>query len=209
VNARATPITGSVPAAAALVNDGKGQAARRGARWLSGGRHDIDPAAASEAGLMYLILKTIHVLSVILFLGNIITGLFWKAHADATHDPKVQAHALAGVIRSDIFFTMPAVLVIIVSGVALASMAGLPLLGTVWIAASLAAFALSGLLFASFIAPLQRRLLNEALGAQPGAAWPSPDYRRLSRLWEGIGLIAIALPLAALALMIFKPAALF
>lgn len=158
---------------------------------------------------MYLILKTIHVLSVVLFLGNIITGLFWKAHADGTRDPKLQAHALAGVIRSDGWFTIPSVIVIIASGVTLASIAGLPILGTDWIAASLAAFGLSGILFAAILAPLQRRLLNEALAARPGGEWPSRDYRRMSRIWEAIGLVAIALPLAALALMVFKPAALF
>ena len=158
---------------------------------------------------MYLLLKTIHVLSVVLFLGNIITGLFWKAHADATGDPKMQAHALAGVIRSDAWFTIPSVIVIIASGVALASIAGLPLLGTGWIAASLVAFGLSGILFGAILAPLQRRLLNEALGAPADAPWPSQEYRRMSRVWEAIGLVAIALPLAALALMVFKPAILF
>ena len=158
---------------------------------------------------MYLLLKTIHVLSVVLFLGNIVTGLFWKAHADRTGDPRMQAHALAGIIRSDAWFTMPAVVAIIASGVALAMMAGLPLLGTGWIAASLAAFGLSGVLFAAILAPLQRRLLNEAQGAGAGALWPSPAFRRLSLIWEVVGAIAIALPLAALALMVFKPAALF
>ena len=158
---------------------------------------------------MYLLLKTLHVLSVVLFLGNIITGLFWKAHADVTRDPKLQAHALAGVIRSDLYFTIPSVLAIIATGVALAMMAGLPLLGTPWIAASLAAFGLSGALFGAFLAPLQKRLLNEARGAAAGAEWPSPAYRRLSRTWEVVGLIAILLPLGALALMVFKPATLF
>lgn len=158
---------------------------------------------------MYLLLKTIHVLSVVLFLGNIITGLFWKAHADRTRDPKMSAHALAGVIRSDAWFTIPSVLAIIASGVALASMAGLPLIGTGWIAASLAAFGVSGILFAAILAPLQRRLLNEALGAEAGAEWPSRAYRRMSLAWELVGLAAIALPLAALALMVFKPASLF
>ena len=157
---------------------------------------------------MYLLLKTIHVLSVVLFLGNIITGLFWKAHADGTRDPKVQAHALAGVIRSDLYFTIPSVLAVIATGVALAISAGLPLLGTQWIAASLAAFGLSGVLFGAFLAPLQRRLLIEARSAAAGAEWPSPAYRRMSRNWEIVGLIAIALPLGALALMVFKPATL-
>lgn len=158
---------------------------------------------------MYLLLKTIHILSVVLFLGNIITGLFWKARADATRDSKIQAHALAGVIRSDAWFTIPSVLVIIASGVILASMAGLPLLGTDWIVASLAAFGFSGILFGALLAPLQKRLLNEALGAEAGAEWPTPAYHRMSRIWEVIGLIAIALPLAALALMVFKPDPLF
>ena len=153
---------------------------------------------------MYLVWKTIHILSVVLFLGNIVTGIFWKAHADATRDPAVQAHALAGVIRSDRYFTLPSVLVIIVSGVALALMAGLPLLGTDWIALSLAAFGISGLLFGLSIAPLQRRLLEEARGAG-GGEWPSRDYRRMSLRWEIIGVIAILLPLAALALMVLKP----
>lgn len=158
---------------------------------------------------MYLLLKTIHVLSVVLFLGNIITGLFWKAHADRTRDPKLQAHALAGVTRSDMLFTIPSIVAIIASGTGLAAMAGLSLLGTPWIATSLAAFGLSGVLFVAFLAPLQRRLLNEARGAAAGAEWPSSAYRRMSRTWEIVGLIAIALPLAALALMVFKPASLF
>lgn len=154
---------------------------------------------------MYLVWKTIHIMSVALFLGNIVTGIFWKAHADATRDPAVQAHALAGVIRSDRYFTLPSVVAIIVSGVALAYMAGLSILGTDWIAASLAAFGISGLLFGLSIASLQRRLLEEARGAGGGGEWPSREYRRMSLRWEIVGAIAIVLPLAALALMVSKP----
>ena len=157
---------------------------------------------------MYLLLKTVHVLAVVLFLGNIITGLFWKAHADATRDPRLQAHAMAGIIRSDAWFTIPSVLAIIASGVALASQAGLPILQTDWILVSLIAFGVSGLLFGIFLGPLQKRILAAAQAAPGGDEWPSADYRRLSRTWEVIGLAAIALPLVALALMVFKPASL-
>ncbi len=34
---------------------------------------------------MYQVLKAIHVFAVIIFMGNIITGLFWKMHADGTY----------------------------------------------------------------------------------------------------------------------------
>jgi uncharacterized membrane protein len=160
---------------------------------------------------VYLILKTIHILSVVLFLGNIITGIFWKGRADATDDPRLQAHAMAGIIRSDAWFTIPSVLVIIASGVALASMAGLPLIGTRWIALSLLAFGASGILFVAYLGPAQKRLLNMAHEAEagPDGGWPSPAYKRLSLRWEVVGIIAIILPLAALALMVFKPAFLF
>ena len=154
---------------------------------------------------MYLLLKTIHILSVVMFLGNIITGLFWKAQADATREPKLQAHALKGIIRSDAYFTLPSVFLIIISGVWLASLAGLSLLGTRWILWSLVAFGISGLLFGIFIAPLQKKLMNEALTAAPEGEWPSAAYRRMSRTWEIAGIIAISLPLGALALMVFKP----
>lgn len=49
---------------------------------------------------MYLAMKTLHVLAVVLFRGNIITGLFWKAHGDRTGDPRIIAHTLEGIIRA-------------------------------------------------------------------------------------------------------------
>jgi len=154
---------------------------------------------------MSLLLKTAHILSVMLFLGNIITGIFWKAHADSTKDPKIQAHALAGIIRSDAYFTLPSVVAILISGIALARLTGLPIFGTDWIYLSLIAFGISGLLFGVVLAPLQRRLLQAARDAQAGPEWPSPAYRRMSRTWEIVGIVAILLPLGAVALMVFKP----
>ncbi len=39
----------------------------------------------------YLLLKTLHLLGVILFLGNIIVTGWWKAMADRTRDPMIIA----------------------------------------------------------------------------------------------------------------------
>ena len=68
----------------------------------------------------YLLLKSLHILSVVLFLGNIITGVFWKVHADRSGDLRARAQALDGIIQSDRWFTLPGVLAIIVTGVLLA-----------------------------------------------------------------------------------------
>src|SRR3972149_3295805 len=67
---------------------------------------------------MYLAMKALPVLAVVLFLGNIITGLFWKAHGDRTADPRIISHTLQGIIRSDRWFTVPGLLLIIAFGVA-------------------------------------------------------------------------------------------
>ena len=37
--------------------------------------------------MMYLTLKFLHIVGVILLLGTITTGVFWKAHADKSRDP--------------------------------------------------------------------------------------------------------------------------
>ena len=37
--------------------------------------------------MLYLAFKVLHILAVVMFLGNITTGIFWKEHADRTKDP--------------------------------------------------------------------------------------------------------------------------
>ena len=154
---------------------------------------------------MYLAIKTLHIVSVVLFLGNIVTGLFWKAHGDRSADPRIIAHTLDGIIRSDRLFTLPGVLLIVVSGVAAAVVGELPLLRTAWIWQAIVLIALSGLAFAFQVAPLQRQLLAYARAAAAGEPWEPARYRRLSPRWELWGLAAILPPLRALALMGVKP----
>ena len=154
---------------------------------------------------MYLAIKTLHVLAVVLFLGNIITGLFWKAHGDRTADPRIIAHTLEGIIRSDRWFTIPGVVLIVGFGVAAAIIGRLPILGTGWIWQSIVLFTVSGLAFMLQVAPLQRRLRELASVGLVGGPWDQAAYHRLSRRWEFWGLVAVLTPLAALVLMVFKP----
>ena len=58
--------------------------------------------------------KLIHVLAVIIFLGNIITGLFWMRIAVKTKDLRIIHHTMNGIIMADRYFTIPGVIVITV-----------------------------------------------------------------------------------------------
>jgi uncharacterized membrane protein len=154
--------------------------------------------------MLYLALKSLHIVSVVLFLGNIITGVFWKKHADRSGDLEVRAQMLAGIIASDRLFTLPAVGLIIVTGVFAALLAHLPILGTPWIAWSLALFGLSGLVFAFAVGPLQTKLLANVRAGLSGN-WDQAAYDRLSRGWQLWGAVASGAPLVVVFLMVFKP----
>jgi uncharacterized membrane protein len=155
--------------------------------------------------MLYLTLKALHVIAVVMFLGNITTGLFWKEHADRTRDPRLIAHALAGIIASDRIFTVPGVLLITVAGLTTAIVGGIPLLRTGWVVWGIVMFALSGVAFMGWVAPLQKRMLKLM---QTGVESGAPDwaaYARLSRVWGLWGAVALLLPLAVLILMVLKP----
>ena len=74
-------------------------------------------AAREYEAAMYLPMKLLHIVAVIAFLGNIATGLFWHIHAARTRDPRLLAHTVDGIIRSDRLFTIPGVAVIITTGI--------------------------------------------------------------------------------------------
>lgn len=156
--------------------------------------------------MIYALLKTAHILAVVLFLGNIITGVFWKAHGDRSRDPRIMAHTLEGIIASDRLFTLPGVLLIILFGVGAAMQGDLPILGTPWIWQSIILFAVSGVAFMAQLAPLQRRMRDLVRAAADGAPFDQGLYDRLSTRWGLWGTVATIAPLGALALMVLKPA---
>jgi uncharacterized membrane protein len=154
---------------------------------------------------MYLLIKLLHIAAVIAFIGNIATGLFWHTHAARTRDPKLLAHTMEGVIRSDRLFTVPGVVVIIVTGVAAAIYGNLPILRTGWILWTLIFFIVSGLIFMIRVTPLQRQLHALAVAGVHSGSFEYAQYHALAVRWEIWGAAALLTPLAGLALMVLKP----
>lgn len=154
---------------------------------------------------MYLWLKLLHLLAVVAFVGNIVTGVFWHRHALATRDARLIAHAMEGVIKSDRLFTMPGVLVIIASGVFAAMQGGFPILRTGWILWALVLFGISGAVFMARLGPLQRRMRDFAQAGAAAGNFDLAAYERLSKQWDFWGAVATIAPLGALALMVLKP----
>jgi uncharacterized membrane protein len=152
---------------------------------------------------VYLALKTIHLLAVVAFLGNISVGLYWKAAADATRDAAIMAHTMKSIIRGDRLITIPSIIVLFVAGIAAALNAHVPLLHTGWILWSLALFTISGMAFGP-LSRVQSRLAEAAAQIAADAA-ARERYESLSRAWNVWGLIALGAPVVVLVLMVVKP----
>ena len=152
---------------------------------------------------MYLFLKLVHVAAVIVFLGNISLGIFWKRIADQTEQSAIMAHTIGGIIRADRLFTVPGVIVLVFAGIATAIVGQLPLLSTGWILWGLILIIGSGLAFIP-VARAQQKLYDLAKRGLSTQA-ERTEYERLSGSWNLWGGIALTLPLIALIFMVLKP----
>jgi uncharacterized membrane protein len=148
---------------------------------------------------MYLFLKLIHVAGVVLFLGNITVGVFWKRASDRSGNAAVMAFTIDAIIAADRLFTIPGIILLLIGGFAAAFVGGIPILATGWLLWGLIAFILAGAAFG----PLSRTQRNLSVAAHGGDL---PAYERLSRSWNLWGTIALVLPIIAFVLMILKPA---
>jgi uncharacterized membrane protein len=154
---------------------------------------------------MYIALKILHIAAVVIFMGNLVTGILWKLHGDQTKDPVIIRHTMKGLIRADRWFTIPGVTLILIGGFGAALIGGLPLLRTRWILAGIILFAISGFAYMRQVVPLQRQMLAVARSGVEGGTFDWDKYRVLSRRWNVWGTIALIAPVLAMIGMIAKP----
>jgi len=65
---------------------------------------------------MYTTLKFLHLLGVVLLVGNIIVTALWKTLADRSGNPATVAFAQRTVALADWVFTLPGVLLVLIGG---------------------------------------------------------------------------------------------
>lgn len=150
----------------------------------------------------YLTLKWIHILSATLLFG---TGLgiaffMWMAHR--TQDARTIATTARWVVLADTFFTAPAVVVQLASGLWLTHMLGMPL-SVFWIKASLVLFVVTGMCWLPVVwLQIQaRNLAREA--ADNGTPLPKA-YARAMRWWFWLGWPAFLSVMTIFWLMVHK-----
>jgi uncharacterized membrane protein len=151
----------------------------------------------------YTTFKMLHVLGVVLFLGNIIVTGAWKYRADVTGRPDVIAFAQRLVTLTDWVFTFGGAVLILIGGFGMVGVAGLDIRTTSWVKIGLALFLASGAIWAAILIPIQIAQARIARTFEGGGEIPE-RYWRLNRLWYVWGSLARILPLLNIYVMIEK-----
>lgn len=146
----------------------------------------------------------LHLLGVVILVGNILTAAFWKIRADVKGDAALMHSAAKNVMLADFLFTIPGSVLIIVTGNLMAVKAGYSLSGFSWISLSQGLFILTGIIWAALLLPLQRSMIRHSAEALKTGFIPQA-YRKASLNWATFGTTATLLPVVILYLMIAKP----
>ncbi|WP_137180396.1 DUF2269 family protein [Roseomonas sp. AR75] len=153
--------------------------------------------------MAYDVLLLLHVLGVVLLMGNVTVTSVWKLYADATRDPRIIAFGQRLVTITDWFFTFWGILLLIIGGYGAAWVAGLDPLREDWLVWSQAMFAVAGAIWLFALVPIQIRQARLARRFADGGPIP-PEFWRLAYWWIGLGLVATVPLVAATWLMLRK-----
>ncbi|UGA40474.1 DUF2269 domain-containing protein [Chromobacterium haemolyticum] len=153
---------------------------------------------------VYLVVKTLHILSATLMVGTGFGSAFYMFFVNRGRQRAAQAEVARLVVRADWWFTTPAVIFQPLSGLWLARQAGWPL-ASGWLLASIGLFLFAGLCWLPVLR-LQIRMATMARAAV-AAGQPLPArYWRYARYWECLGYPAFLAMLTTYFLMVIKPA---
>lgn len=151
--------------------------------------------------MVYNIWKLIHILFVIIFLGNITIEIFWKMQADKSKDRIKIAYTFQNIIKADRIFTIPSVTFLIIFGMGAAMAGGLPLVGTTWIFWSIILIIISAYSIIAKMAPIQKTILKLTKTEE---TFSFDKYTKLSKSWNLWGTLAVVTPYIAVILMTLK-----
>lgn len=153
--------------------------------------------------MTYFLFKTIHILGVIILVGNVTVTFIWKVYADGTRDPAVVAFAQRLVTWTDWAFTAGGAVLIIVGGYGMTVVGKLDPIGVGWLFWSQVWFYGIGLVWLFVLIPIQVAQARQAREFAATGTIPA-SYWRLCWYWNIFGVTATVPFLYVLYLMVAK-----
>jgi uncharacterized membrane protein len=151
---------------------------------------------------MYSAFKFMHLLGVVLLLGNVTASAVWKVFANRTGNAVVVVFAQKLVSYTDWSLTLGGVVLVMVGGYGMTTVAGLDLrLG--WLLWGQVLFLVSGVIWLARLVPIQIAQSRMTKQFVPGSPVPR-EYRTLCTRWIAWGAVATVPLVAATWVMVGK-----
>jgi uncharacterized membrane protein len=152
--------------------------------------------------MIFLTLKTIHIISAFLLFGTGLGSAFYKFLADRNGVLENIVITNKNVVLADWIFTTPTIIIQPITGIMMANMINLPLT-TPWIMLSLTLYAIAGICWLPVVV-LQIRMLKLSKQALENQTALPEQYYRYARLWFWLGIPAFLAITLVIVLMVFK-----
>ena len=152
---------------------------------------------------LYLLLKTLHILSATVLFGTGLGIAYFKWTTDRSGDVRAIRVVSERVVIADWLFTTPAIIVQPITGIALATEAGYPLFQG-WIGLSLLLYLAAGACWIPVVW-LQYRMRDLARASDAAGVALDQRYRDCARLWFRLGVPAFAALIVVFWLMVARP----
>ncbi len=152
--------------------------------------------------MTYIILKYLHILSMVVLFGTGLGSAFYKWMADRSKNLEHINVTNRNVVLADWLFTTPTVIFQPISGIWMANIIGLPLT-TFWISASIGLYILAGVCWLPVVW-LQIRMSKMSQTALDNQRSLPNDYWIYARIWFWLGVPAFISMVLVVFLMVFK-----
>jgi hypothetical protein len=139
--------------------------------------------------ILYFV-KLVYDFFVILFIGNMFIGPFWKMAADESGEPAIMAHTLRSIVKSDRYITIPCLFFIVLLNYNVNGNMYLPT-STIRLSYAVLYVALySALIFIFIVHPL-RITLMKLVNGKSKEEFDEKKYKKLSVMWLLLGIMEL------------------
>lgn len=156
--------------------------------------------------MLYPILKSLHVLGAVLFLGTGLGSAWYMLRADLSGDLRVMGWVHREIVLADWVFTVPSGVLLPATGLWMVLGFGMPLT-TPWIAWGIGGYALAGACWvpAAVLQIRMTKMIEAALAeGKATAAELDPAFERARRWWLGLGFPAFLAAAGTVWVMVAK-----
>ena len=150
---------------------------------------------------MYSLMKIVHVLAVVVLLGNLLMAPFWRKRLTVVGGVQARAAANRSVRVADLIFTLPGWVVVLVTGIMLIIQRGMH---GGWLHLSLVLFLGWLVLWHVLVLRARNAMIAQADEAATGGQ-ASPELAQRERQGQQLSYLSALLAVLILILMVTKP----